>query len=79
MEAPEAEALVFLANYHKSHGQYDTAALFCSRLVEYPGPEKEQAKGLLRDLRSRGRRFTSRPGASTSADTKKKNAFEFSP
>jgi len=57
VEAPEAEALVFLAHYYKSHGEYDTSALMCSRLVEYPGPEKEQAKGLLRDLRSRGRGF----------------------
>ena len=45
IEAPEADALVFLAHYHKSHGAYDTAALLCSRLQEYPGPEKEQAKG----------------------------------
>jgi anaphase-promoting complex subunit 8 len=52
----EAEALLFLAHYHKLHGEYDTAALFASRLVEYPGPEKEHAKSLLRDIRSRGRR-----------------------
>jgi len=65
VEAPEAEALVFLAQYHKMHGEYDSAALFCSRLVEYPGPEKEQAKGLLRDLRAQGRRYdsSSRPRA----------------
>lgn len=56
LETVEAEALLFLAQYHKAHAEYDTAALMCSRLVEYPGPEKEQAKGLLRDLRSRGRR-----------------------
>ena len=79
VEAPEAEALVFLAHYHKSHGEYDTAALLCSRLVEYPGPEKEQAKGLLRDLRSRGRRgHPSRPPTGTNVDTSK-SAFEFSP
>jgi anaphase-promoting complex subunit 8 len=60
VEAPEAEALVFLANYHKQHGEYDTAALLCSRLVEYPGPEKEQAKGLLRDLRARSKASTGR-------------------
>ena len=60
VEPVEAEALLFLAQYYKSHGEFDTAALLCSRLVEYPGPEKEQAKGLLRDLRSRGRRFPTR-------------------
>lgn len=78
VEAPEAEALVFLAQYHKSHGEFDTAALLCSRLVEYPGPEKEQAKGLLRDLRSRGRRFASR-STTTTTTTTEKSAFEFSP
>jgi hypothetical protein len=26
---------------------------FCSRLLEYPGPEKEEAKAILRELRSR--------------------------
>jgi len=53
----EAEALLFLAQYHKTHGEYDTAALMASRLVEWPGhSEKEHAKALLRDIRSRGRR-----------------------
>lgn len=67
LEAVEAEAFLFLALYHKSHHEYDTAALLCSRLVEYPGPEKEQAKGLLRDLRSRGRRYP-RSSATTTPD-----------
>jgi len=65
LESVEAEALLFLAQYHKSHGEFDTAALLCSRLVEYPGPEKEQAKGLLRDLRSRGRRYPTRSTTTT--------------
>ena len=79
VEAPEAEALMFLANYHKSHGEYDTASLLCGRLVEYPGPEKEQAKGLLRDLRSRaktsGRRMHTRSLGPPPGNT----MFEFSP
>ncbi len=81
VEAPEAEALVFLAHYHISHREYDTAALMCSRLVEYPGPEKEQAKGLLRDLRSRGRRLaapSSRDGIPEENKDSSSN-FEFSP
>ena len=85
VEAPEAEALLFLAQYHKLHGEYDTSALLCSRLVEYPGPEKEQAKGLLRDLRSRGRRFQpAKPpqlmsGGRLPSSTPVKAPFEFSP
>ena len=91
LESIEAEALLFLAQYYKSHGEYDTAALLCSRLVEYPGPEKEQAKGLLRDLRSRGRRFTSSrtsprpnsrvstPGGNESLVSNPSSPFQFSP
>ncbi|KAL3924246.1 MAG: hypothetical protein SGILL_001159 [Bacillariaceae sp.] len=70
LDAIEAEALLFLAQYHRSHGEFDVAALMCSRLVEYPGPEKEHAKGLLRDLRSRSQRA---PARATPAP------FQFSP
>jgi anaphase-promoting complex subunit 8 len=82
LEAIEAEALLFLAQYHRSHGEFDVAALLCSRLVEYPGPEKEHAKGLLRDLRSRGRRVTTRSNAmsGTSEPTARAaSPFQFSP
>ena len=53
VQEAEAEALLYLAQYHRDHGEYETASLFASRLLEYPGPEKEQAKALLRDIRSR--------------------------
>jgi anaphase-promoting complex subunit 8 len=92
LESVEAEALLFLAQYHKSHGEFDTAALMCSRLVEYPGPEKEQAKGLLRDLRSRGRRYPTRsstaaasvergttPVGGSGRATSNQSPFQFSP
>lgn len=53
VESTEAEAIMFLAHYHKDHGEYDTAITFSSRLLEYPGREKEEAKALLREVRSR--------------------------
>jgi anaphase-promoting complex subunit 8 len=77
LEAVEAESLLFLAQYHRNHGELDVAALMCSRLVEYPGPEKEHAKGLLRDLRSRSRRTTRSTAANTS--TRPTSPFQFSP
>lgn len=58
VQAPEAEALLFLASYHKNHGEYETAAICCSRLLEYPGPEKEEGKALLREIRSMRERST---------------------
>lgn len=49
--AAEAEAILFLAYYHKTNDEFDVATTFCTRLLEYPGPEKEEAKALLRELR----------------------------
>jgi anaphase-promoting complex subunit 8 len=53
VDAGSAEALLFLAQYFKNIHNYENAALMCSRLLEYPGPEKEEAQALLRDIRSR--------------------------
>ena len=61
VDAAEAEALLYLGYYHRDNGEYDTAAACCSRLLEYPGPEKEEGKALLREIRSR----INRKGAAT--------------
>jgi len=53
VDEPEAEALLYLAYYYRDNLEYDQAILCATRLEEYPGPEKEQGKGLLRDIRSR--------------------------
>ena len=42
-----AEALLFLAHYYKDAKKYELASVCCSKLFEYPGPEKEEAKALL--------------------------------
>lgn len=79
VEASEAEALIFLASYYKSNGEYDTASLMCSRLVDYPGPEKEQAKGILRDLRSRSKATGPRMATRSSSKARQQAPFQFSP
>ncbi|KAL7470643.1 hypothetical protein ACHAXS_010903 [Conticribra weissflogii] len=53
IDEPEAEALLYLANYYRDNLEYDAAILCATRLEDYPGPEKEQGKGLLRDIRLR--------------------------
>jgi anaphase-promoting complex subunit 8 len=53
VDEPEAEALLFLAYYYRDNMEYDQAILCATRLEDYPGPEKEQGKSLLRDIRSR--------------------------
>ncbi len=53
VDEPEAEALLNLATYHLDHDKFEMASLCCSRLLDYPGPEKEEAKALLREIRSK--------------------------
>ena len=52
VDEPEAEGLLFLAYYYRDHGEYEMASLCCSRLLDYPGPEKEEGKALQREIRS---------------------------
>lgn len=53
VDTPQAlAAILFLANYYKQLGKYAEAALFCNRLLDLQGPEKEEAKALLREMRS---------------------------
>ncbi|DAZ98338.1 TPA: hypothetical protein N0F65_007145 [Lagenidium giganteum] len=53
VDTPQAlGAILFLANYYKQMGCYTEAGLFCNRLLDLQGPEKEEAKALLREMRS---------------------------
>ncbi|KAL8042089.1 hypothetical protein ABFX02_09G027700 [Erythranthe guttata] len=57
MEAEEregpnmVEALMFLAQHCKNQKRFDEAEVYCTRLLDYTGPEKETAKSLLRGIR----------------------------
>lgn len=44
------EALLFLANHCKNIGNYKDAEKYASRLLDYSGKEKEEAKALLREI-----------------------------
>ncbi|KAL4446289.1 hypothetical protein ABPG77_003096 [Micractinium sp. CCAP 211/92] len=46
------EALTFLADYHKDLGDYDTAELYYTRLLDFGAGSKEQAKSSLREIRT---------------------------
>ncbi|XP_073317710.1 anaphase-promoting complex subunit 8-like [Primulina huaijiensis] len=45
------EALMFLAQHCKNQEKFDEAELYCARLLDYTGPEKETAKNLLQGIR----------------------------
>ncbi|XP_039161893.1 anaphase-promoting complex subunit 8-like isoform X2 [Eucalyptus grandis] len=57
MEAEErdgpnmVEALLFLATHGKDQKRFEEAEVYCTRLLDYTGPEKETAKSLLRGMR----------------------------
>jgi len=53
------DALLFLADFCKSNGEFNEAQHYCSRLLDLGGPEKEEAKALLRDIRSTQQQFSS--------------------
>jgi len=72
VDACDAEAVLYLAFYHKNHGNLDIAGKCCTRLLEYPGPEKEEAKALLREIRSR-------MDSCGAAGITSSSSFEFSP
>ncbi len=52
VDEPEAEALLNLAIYHRDNGEFNIASLCCTRLLDYPGPEKEEARDMLLEMRS---------------------------
>jgi anaphase-promoting complex subunit 8 len=79
VDSPEAEALLFLAKYHKEHCEYETAKLLCSKLIEYPGPEKEEAKALLREVKSLKAHSNRRVIHTRSKGPPAESSFEFSP
>ncbi|TFJ88739.1 hypothetical protein NSK_000308 [Nannochloropsis salina CCMP1776] len=50
--ADTVDALLFLAHYHKRRHDLHTATLYCNRLLDMGGREQEEAKALLREIRS---------------------------
>ena len=48
--AEMVEALLFLANYYKRAERWRDAEACCTRLLDFAGPEKQNAKALLREM-----------------------------
>ncbi|RAL52451.1 unnamed protein product [Cuscuta campestris] len=45
------EAILFLVRHYKDQRRFEEAEVYCLRLLEYKGPERELAKTLLRGIR----------------------------
>eukprot|EP00276_Gloeochaete_wittrockiana_P012349 CAMPEP_0184374476 /NCGR_PEP_ID=MMETSP1089-20130417/165045_1 /TAXON_ID=38269 ORGANISM="Gloeochaete wittrockiana, Strain SAG46.84" /NCGR_SAMPLE_ID=MMETSP1089 /ASSEMBLY_ACC=CAM_ASM_000445 /LENGTH=565 /DNA_ID=CAMNT_0026717491 /DNA_START=2202 /DNA_END=3899 /DNA_ORIENTATION=- len=54
------ECLLFLAHFCKTAGRVSDTEKYCSRLLDYAGPEKEEAKALLREMRSTQQKLAGR-------------------
>ena len=48
-----SEGLLFVANFLRKNGHYDRSEAFCNLLIDYGGqPEREEARSILREIRS---------------------------
>lgn len=52
IDAERAEGLLFLAYYHRSQGDLSHAEEYCIKLGEYIGPEGDEARAIMREIRS---------------------------
>ena len=41
-----------MAQHSKDNGDLEAATRYCTRLLDYPGPEKDAAKAMMREIRS---------------------------
>lgn len=54
MESSEtAEALLFLAKYYYSQGQFQEAVNYARRLSDFSGTEREEASALIREINNK--------------------------
>ncbi|ESW30453.1 hypothetical protein PHAVU_002G154200 [Phaseolus vulgaris] len=52
-EGPKmVEALLYLAKYYRAQKKFEEAEVYCTRLLDYTGPERETAKSILRGMRT---------------------------
>ncbi|KAF5200200.1 Anaphase promoting complex subunit 8/cell division cycle protein23-like protein [Thalictrum thalictroides] len=53
LEGPNmVQALIFLAKYCKAVQRFEEVEIYCTRLLDFTGPEKEEARSLLRAMRT---------------------------
>ncbi len=52
LDPERVEGALFLANYYRSCGKLACAEAFCALLVDFVGPEGDEARALIRDIRS---------------------------
>eukprot|EP01038_Epipyxis_sp_PR26KG_P006178 gene6178-8509_t len=52
LDSEQAEATIYIANYFKSCKVLRVAEMFCNRLLSFVGPEGDEARAIMRDIRS---------------------------
>lgn len=52
VDQEQGEGVLFLATYYKEQGDFRASEVFCNFLVDVVGPEADEARAMLRDMRS---------------------------
>ena len=52
VDSERAEGLLFLASYHRSKGSLQNAEEYCNLLADFVGPEGDEARAMLREIRT---------------------------
>jgi hypothetical protein len=72
------DALTFLARHCKEIGDFDDAAKYASRLLDFSGREKEEAKSLLREIHSTQKLFPPAAGGGAVSTSRRQNSSNIS-
>jgi len=81
----DADALIFLTSYYKRLGNLAEARQRAVCLLEYPGPEKEEARALLREINNLQQQQADEPSSQnmsvsmSASEDNGDNSFNFSP
>ena len=52
LDHEHVDGVLFLANFYKDRREYRVAEVFCNFLVDFVGPEADEARAILRNMRS---------------------------
>jgi len=75
LDQERVEGTLFLANYYRSRGELAKSEAFCALLVDFVGPEGDEARAIVRDIRSIAiTRHQARGASGTHANTNANSA-----
>ena len=52
LDPQSVEGALYLANYYRNIGEYTASEAFCALIIDFVGPEGDEARAIVRDIRS---------------------------